>query len=127
MNSAVVRLDQIMSKLLTSYKHCLKSWLLRFVLPNVIYLNLNYKIIKPAKLLYNILESAMSSSRRPMNQICPTSKINGSHVIDLRITSTVAFMKPRNSLVIQCTENRVNWKKIEAVKMFFKTLAIRFR
>ena len=52
MNSGVVRLDQIMSLLLTMSKHRLQSLLLCFVLhmPNIILLNLNYIITDQRKL-----------------------------------------------------------------------------
>ena len=53
MNSGVVRLDHIMSILITMNKHRSQSLLLCFVLhmPNIIQLNLNYAIIDQRKLL----------------------------------------------------------------------------
>ena len=43
---------------------------------------------------------------------------------------TVAIMKARNSLVVQCREKKVNWKKKTTTKddenLFFKALGNRF-
>ena len=60
MNSAVVRLDQVMSIFLTMNKHRLQSLLLHFVLhmPNIIYLNSNFIIIdqhKPLTIFRGVL------------------------------------------------------------------------
>ena len=53
MKSVIVRLDQIMSILLTTDKHRLQSLLLRFALhiPSIIQLNLDYIITDFRKLL----------------------------------------------------------------------------
>ena len=39
------------------------------------------------------------------------STLNKAHVIEITKARTVAFMKARNSLVVQCREKHVNWKK----------------
>ena len=49
-------------------------------------------------------------------------------MIEIKKTCTTAFMKARNSLVVQCREKKVNWKKKteDGKKLFFKALANRF-
>ena len=44
------------------------------------------------------------------------------------ITKTCTFMKARNSLVVQCREKHVNWRKKtkDGENLFFKALANRF-
>ena len=37
--------------------------------------------------------------------------LNKVHVIEKTKASTVAFMKSRNSMVIRCRQETVNWKK----------------
>ena len=39
------------------------------------------------------------------------STLNKAHVIEITKVRTVAFMKARNSLVVQCREKHVNSKK----------------
>ena len=63
------------------------------------------------------------------NQICSTlkltnqSKLNKAHVIEITKARKVAFMKSRNSLVVQCRERKT---KTEDGEHFFKALANRF-
>ena len=45
--------------------------------------------------------------------------LNKANVIETTKTSTLAFMKARNSLVARCREKHVNWKKTEDVKIYF--------
>ena len=40
-------------------------------------------------------------------------------MIEITKACTVAFMKARNSLVVQCREKHVNWKKIEDGEIYF--------
>ena len=59
------------------------------------------------------------------NQICSTLKIsqstlNKAYLIEIAKACTVAFMKARNSLVVRCREEHVNWKKkLEYGQTFF--------
>ena len=64
------------------------------------------------------------------NQICSTLKIsqstlNKAYLIEIAKACTVAFMKARNSLVVRCREERVNWKK-DGENLFFKASTNRF-
>ena len=49
-------------------------------------------------------------------------------MIEITKACTVAFMKARNSLVVQCREKHVNWRKKtkDGENLFFKALANRF-
>ena len=49
-------------------------------------------------------------------------------MIEITKACTVVFMKARNSLVVQCREEKVNWKKKtkDDENSFFKALANRF-
>ena len=37
--------------------------------------------------------------------------LNKAYVIEITKSCTVAFMKARNSLVVRCRKERVNWEK----------------
>ena len=67
------------------------------------------------------------------NQICSPlkiskSKLNKAYAIEIAKACTVAFMKARNSLVVRCGEECVNWKKKteHGKNLFFSTSANRF-
>ena len=48
-------------------------------------------------------------------------------MIEITKACTIDFMKARNSLVVLCREEHINWKKTEAVEnLFFKALPNRF-
>ena len=49
-------------------------------------------------------------------------------MIGITKACTIAFMKARNSLVVQCRGKRVNWRKKteDGETLFFKALANRF-
>ena len=49
--------------------------------------------------------------------------LNKAHVIELTKTRTIAFMKSRNSLVVQCRERK---KTKDSGHLFFKAFANRF-
>ena len=54
--------------------------------------------------------------------------LHDAHVKEMAKTSTVAFMKARNSLVVRCREKRNNMDKTEdGENIFLKALANRFR
>ena len=49
------------------------------------------------------------------------STLNKAHVIEITKACKVAFMKARDSFVVQYREKRVNWeKKPDGEKFFFK-------
>ena len=53
--------------------------------------------------------------------------LNKANVIETTKTTTLAFMRARNSLVARCREKHVNWKKNRRCEnLFFKTLGNRF-
>ena len=53
---------------------------------------------------------------------------NGAYAIEMTNTSTVVFMKARNSLVVRCRKKRVNRKKTKhGESIFFKALPNTFR
>ena len=58
------------------------------------------------------------------NQICSLLKVsqstlNNAYVTEITMACTVAFMKARNSLVVRCREEDVNWKKKNKKKDVF--------
>ena len=62
-----------------------------------------------------------------LSTLANQSTLNKGHEIEITKACTVAFMKARNSLVVQCREKHVNWKKTEdGENLFFKALANRF-
>lgn len=58
----------------------------------------------------------------PLSKLANQSTFNRAHVIKIKRTCTVTFMKTRNSLIVRCKAKRVNWKKQKTMKMFFKLL-----
>ena len=118
MNSGVVMLHQIVSKLLTSNKYRLESLLLRFVLhlPNII----NFILYNnwSAQAVNNVSGKTMSSSNEPIKlaylyKWANQSTLNGVHAIEIIKTCTVAFMKAINSLIVWCREKLFNCRKSE--------------
>ena len=48
------------------------------------------------------------------------STLNKTHVIEITKACAVAFMRARNSLVVQCRQKHANWKKEQKmVKIYF--------
>ena len=96
MNSGVVRLDQIMSILITMNKHRLQSLLLYFVLqmPNI--------IIDQRKLL-TVIRSVLCKIQRNQSNLLTLanqSTLNKTHAIEMTKACIVPFMKARKSLVV---------------------------
>lgn len=54
----------------------------------------------------------------PLSKVANQSTFNRAHVIKLKRTCTVAFMKTRNSFIVRCKAKRVNWKKQKTIKYF---------
>ena len=48
--------------------------------------------------------------------------LNKAQVIEITKAHKVAFMKARDSLIVQYIEERVNWKKKRMVKIYFLKL-----
>ena len=124
MNSGVVMLHQIVSKLLTSNKYRLESLLLRFVLHLLNIINFILYNNWSAQTVNNISGKAMSSSNEPIKlaylyKWANQSTLNGVHAIEIIKTCTVAFMKAIDSLIVWCREKLFNCKKSEDGKKCF--------
>ena len=76
--------------------------------------------------LYNnwSAQAAMWNSSKPIKfahlwKLASQSTLNKAHVIEIIRVCAVAFEKVRNSLVVRCREERVNWKKRRLWKFKF--------
>ena len=84
-----------------------------------------YNLIKLK--LYNnwSAQAVMWHSRKPIKfahlwKLASQSTLNMANVIEITKACTVAFMKAKNSLVVQCREELVNWeKKQKIVNIYF--------
>ena len=74
----------------------------------------------------NISESAMRNLSKPIQfphfwKLANQSTLTKAHVIEVTKACKVAFMKARDSFVVRCREERVNWKKLQdGENLYFK-------
>ena len=78
-----------------------------------------------AQAFNNISQSSMWNSSKSIKfphlwKLSNQSTLNKAHVIEITKACKVAFMKARESFVVQYREERINWQKNRMVKKLLK-------